>query len=126
VEQVAVPKVNSSSSNIKTMQKALGIMLDANRIDGLRSRVRVEAGVHQSLFKARGRPIFRSCTRVFQHCGGSPTYQILVNSGRVDAWQPKNPMASCAEGHPPEDRRGPHIGIMAIRSCGRGVKLPRN
>jgi hypothetical protein len=37
---------------------------------------------------------------------GSPTYQILVNSGRVDAWQQKNPMASCTEGHPPEDRRG--------------------
>lgn len=37
---------------------------------------------------------------------GLATYQILVNSGRVDAWQQKNPMASCAEGHPAEDRRG--------------------
>jgi endonuclease/exonuclease/phosphatase family metal-dependent hydrolase len=37
---------------------------------------------------------------------GLATYQILVGSGRVDAWQQKNPMASCAEGHPAEDRRG--------------------
>jgi len=36
----------------------------------------------------------------------SATYQILVDSGRVDAWQQKNPMAPCTEGHPPEDRGG--------------------
>jgi hypothetical protein len=37
---------------------------------------------------------------------GFATYQILVGSGRIDAWQQKNPLAACAEGHPPEDRRG--------------------
>lgn len=42
----------------------------------------------------------------FNTVAGSATYQILVNSGRVDAWQQKNPMALCAVGHPLEDRRG--------------------
>jgi endonuclease/exonuclease/phosphatase family metal-dependent hydrolase len=37
---------------------------------------------------------------------GSPTYQILVGSDRVDAWQQKNPMALCAEVNPPEVRPG--------------------
>jgi endonuclease/exonuclease/phosphatase family metal-dependent hydrolase len=37
---------------------------------------------------------------------GSATYRILIDSGRSDAWQQKNPMASCTEGHAPDDRRG--------------------
>jgi hypothetical protein len=45
VEQVAVPKINTSSANKLAMQTALGIMLDAARIDGLRGRVGAEAGV---------------------------------------------------------------------------------
>src|SRR5262245_30118108 len=45
VEQVAVPKITTSSANKLAMQTALAIMLDAARIDGLRSRVGAEAGV---------------------------------------------------------------------------------
>jgi endonuclease/exonuclease/phosphatase family metal-dependent hydrolase len=43
----------------------------------------------------------------FNTVAGLDTYKILVdNSGRIDAWQKKNPSASCPEGHPQEDRRG--------------------
>jgi YVTN family beta-propeller protein len=38
----------------------------------------------------------------FNTVAGSPTYQILVSLGGVDAWQHKNPMASCKEGLPPD------------------------
>jgi hypothetical protein len=42
----------------------------------------------------------------------SATYQILVDSGRIDAWQQKNPMASCTEGHCACRKLNPGILVM--------------
>jgi hypothetical protein len=45
VEQVALQKAKPKTSKVRTMQSALDIMLDENRTDGLRRRVRDEATV---------------------------------------------------------------------------------